>query len=83
VSVGEAFEATNAASGLLRVLVAGLVIRKAKPWSVDVITDTASPDFVVPGSTDVQVSMLYTTPDRTGNPVGTICSSCNLMLKAV
>jgi hypothetical protein len=78
-----AFEATNAASGLLSVLVAGLVIRKVKPQSVDVITDTAGPDFVVPGSTDVQASMLYINPDRTGNPVGTIYSSCNLMLKAV
>lgn len=49
----------------------------------DGITDTASLDFRVPGSMYVQASMLcasalYTTPDKTGNPVGTIYLIRNL-----
>lgn len=47
--------------------------------SVDGITDTGSTDFPAPGSTFIQASALYTTPDRTGNPVGTIYLSCSLM----
>lgn len=62
--------------------------RPAKPPSplrqlADGITDTASLDFRVPGSMYVQASMLcasalYTTPDKTGNPVGTIYLIRNL-----
>jgi hypothetical protein len=47
--------------------------------SIDNITDTASTDFPNPGSTFIQASALYTTPDLTRNPVGTIYLSCNVL----
>jgi hypothetical protein len=48
--------------------------------SVDGITDFAGTGFPAPGATYVQASALYTTPDRTGIPAGTIYLSCNLLL---
>jgi hypothetical protein len=48
--------------------------------SVDGVTDFYGPGFGPPGSTYVQASALYTTPDRTGTPVGTIYLCCTVML---
>jgi hypothetical protein len=48
--------------------------------SVDGSTDFAGTGFPAPGSTFVQASALYTTPDRNGIQVGTIYLSCNLLL---
>jgi hypothetical protein len=48
--------------------------------SVDGVTDFYGPGFGPPGSTYVQASALYTTPDRTGTPIGTIYLSCTVML---
>jgi hypothetical protein len=51
--------------------------------SVDGVTDFFGPGFGPPGSTYVQASALYTTPDRTGPPAGTIYLSCIEMLNQV
>jgi hypothetical protein len=48
--------------------------------SVDGVTDFFGPGAGPPGSTFVQASALYTTPNRTDTPIGTIYRSCTLML---